>query len=71
MDCFRYIIVNTLHKGDNKDDNDDNDDNNNNYSFVCLYDMHQQMIKTSYKGENFCFKCFFPISLLQQGSACV
>jgi len=28
---FRYtsIIVNTLHKGDNKDD-DDNDDNNNN-----------------------------------------
>ena len=24
MFCFRYIIVNTLHKGDNKDD-DDND----------------------------------------------
>jgi hypothetical protein len=33
MVCFRYIIVNTLHKGDNKDnidDNDDNDDDNNN-----------------------------------------
>ena len=25
--CFRYIIVNTVHKGDNKDDDDD--DNNN------------------------------------------
>ena len=26
MVCFRYIIVNTLHKGDNKDDDDDYDD---------------------------------------------
>ena len=35
MVCFRYVIVNTLHKGDNEDDgdydgNDDDDDNNNN-----------------------------------------
>jgi len=31
MVCVRYIIVNTLHKGDNKDnDNDDDDDDNNN-----------------------------------------
>jgi hypothetical protein len=37
MVCCRYIIVNTLHKGDNKDDDDydyddddDDDDNNNN-----------------------------------------
>ena len=30
MVCFRYIIVNTLHKGDNKDDDDDDDNNNNN-----------------------------------------
>ena len=31
MICFRYIIVNTLRKGDdNKDDNDNNNDNNNN-----------------------------------------
>ena len=29
MVCFRYIIVNTLHKAHNKDD-DDNDENNNN-----------------------------------------
>jgi hypothetical protein len=27
---FRYIIVNTLHKGDNKDDDDDDKNNNNN-----------------------------------------
>jgi hypothetical protein len=26
MVCFRYIIVNTLHKGDNRDDDDDDDD---------------------------------------------
>jgi hypothetical protein len=31
MACFRYINVNTVHKGDNKDDDDiDDDDNNNN-----------------------------------------
>ena len=36
MVCFRYIIVNTLHKGDDRDDgdddddDDDDDDNNNN-----------------------------------------
>ena len=32
MVYFRYIIVNTLHKGDNndEDDNDDDDNNNNN-----------------------------------------
>jgi hypothetical protein len=27
---FRYIIVNTLHKGDDKDDDDDDNNNNNN-----------------------------------------
>ena len=33
MVCFRHIIVNTVHKGDNRDDDDDDDDdddNNNN-----------------------------------------
>jgi len=29
MVCFRYVIVNTLHKGENKDDDNDNDNNNN------------------------------------------
>jgi hypothetical protein len=28
MVCFRYISVNTLHKGDDDDDDDDNDNNN-------------------------------------------
>jgi len=36
--CLRYVIVNTLHKGDDKDDDndygDDNDDNNNNIILV-------------------------------------
>ena len=31
MVYFRYIIVNTLHKGDNKDDDDDDDDNISHY----------------------------------------
>jgi hypothetical protein len=30
MVCFRYIIVNTLHKGNKKDDDDDDNDNDNN-----------------------------------------
>jgi hypothetical protein len=30
MVCFRYVIVNTLYKGDSKDKNDDDDDDNNN-----------------------------------------
>ena len=30
MVCFRYITVNTVHNGDNKDDDDDDYDNNNN-----------------------------------------
>ena len=39
MVCFMYIIVNTLHKGDNNDDydddddDDDDDDNNNNNTY--------------------------------------
>jgi hypothetical protein len=28
--CFRYVIVNTLHKGGDKEDDDDDDDDNNN-----------------------------------------
>jgi ABC-type Zn2+ transport system substrate-binding protein/surface adhesin len=32
MVCFRYIIVNTLHEGDNQDGNDDDNDNNHNHN---------------------------------------
>ena len=28
MVCFKYITVNTLHKGDNKDDDDDDNSDN-------------------------------------------
>jgi hypothetical protein len=31
MVYFRYIIINTLHKGDNKDDDDDDDNNISHY----------------------------------------
>jgi hypothetical protein len=31
MVCLRYIIVNNLYKGDNKDGDDDDDDDNNKY----------------------------------------
>ena len=42
MVCFRYIIVNTLHKGDNKDnDDDDDDDVNNNNNFLINYTASQ------------------------------
>jgi len=34
MVCCKYIIVNTLHKGDNKDDDDDDDNNNNNNKYL-------------------------------------
>jgi hypothetical protein len=39
MVCFRYIIVNTLHTGDDKnggDDDDDDDNNNNNNNTVSM-----------------------------------
>jgi predicted glycosyltransferase len=34
---FRYISVNTLHKGDDDDDDDDDDDNNNSNYKICYY----------------------------------
>jgi hypothetical protein len=40
MVYFRYIIVNTLHKGENKDNDDDNNNNNNNNNntkFIASY----------------------------------
>jgi len=43
MLCFRYIIVNTLRNGDNKDDDDDYDDdddnNNNNNNNATMYPL--------------------------------
>ena len=34
MVCFRYLIVNTLHTGDNKDNNNNNN-NNGHKSCIC------------------------------------
>jgi hypothetical protein len=35
MVCFRYIIVNNLHTGDNKDDDgDDDDDDDDEHSLL-------------------------------------
>jgi hypothetical protein len=39
---YRYVIVNTLHKGDNKDDDDDDDDDNNNNNFTISGDKGDQ-----------------------------
>jgi hypothetical protein len=38
MGCFRYIVVNTLHKGDNKDDNDG--DNNKSHIYFVVHLFH-------------------------------
>jgi len=39
MVCFGYIIVNILHKGNNKDNNcnNNNNNNNNNNTLACRY----------------------------------
>jgi len=34
MVCFRYVIVNNVYKGDNKDDDDDNNNNRVEFAFV-------------------------------------
>ena len=46
MVCFRYIIVPTLHKGDNKDD-DNNNNNNNNTAFVFRDNKTEHVIDIS------------------------
>jgi hypothetical protein len=50
MVCFRYVIANTLHKGDNKDKGDDND--------VCLmmtYDSSNAQEKVIYANNTAIF----------------
>ena len=50
MICFRYIIVITLHRGDNKDDDDDDDDddnnNNNKVAYVDLCPRASRPVRT-------------------------
>ena len=40
MVCFRYVILNTLHKGNNKDDDNNDDDNNKSKSNICSSKGH-------------------------------
>jgi hypothetical protein len=45
MVCFRYIIVNTLHRGGTKDDDDDDDYNNNNNNLQAV--SHPSLLASS------------------------
>jgi hypothetical protein len=38
--CFRYIIANTMYRGDNKGNNNNNTNNNNNNNDRCEADHH-------------------------------
>ena len=52
MVCFRYIIVNNLYKGDNKDDDDnDDDDNNNNNNNNTYYSVQPYLALHTYDGK--------------------
>jgi hypothetical protein len=48
MFCFRYIIVNTLHKRDNKDDDNDDDDgdDDNNNNILMTYIFSNLVLRT-------------------------
>ena len=46
--CFRYIIVNTLHKGDNKDNNN----NNNNGHVTTVGDTNDIKVRCYYHSDN-------------------
>jgi hypothetical protein len=59
MVCFRYIVVNTLHKHNNKYNNNNNNNNNNNtqsLTFPKSFSLNTLIcsifIKTSYGGAS-------------------
>ena len=47
---FFQVIVNTLHKGDNKDDDDNNNNNNNNNKRTIPNDKSDVIIHDNKKG---------------------
>jgi hypothetical protein len=61
MVCFRYVIVNTLHKGDKKDDDDDDNNNNNNNN-----NNSSTLFKVTNNGFTGSSKCTILISTLVQ-----
>jgi hypothetical protein len=44
MVCFRWVIINTLHKGGNRDDDDDDNDSS---SFICSLNS----LRASYRSS--------------------
>jgi hypothetical protein len=56
MVCFRYISLNTLHKGDEEDDDDD-DDNNNNNIVVIVFNRRNMNTCTTDKLNICSVKC--------------
>ena len=55
--CLRYIIVNSLHKGDNRDDDDDDNINNNSVlnNITCSTYCKYRTAATLYTVEMWCF----------------
>jgi len=49
MVCFRYITVNTLHEGDNKDDNDDYADDGDNKIIIIIIIIKTAILGTSHR----------------------
>jgi hypothetical protein len=41
MVCSRFVIINTLHKGDKDDDDDEDDNNNNNNKDIVIRDIEK------------------------------
>jgi hypothetical protein len=58
MVCFRYIIVNTLHKGDDDDDDNTNtntnNNNNNNYYYYNVMKWVWVLFAEFYAMQNCC-----------------
>ena len=48
MVCFRYIIVNNLHKGDKKDDDDDD----MMMMIIIIIIIGKYMLKTNFKNKD-------------------
>jgi len=47
MVCLRYIVVHTVHKGDNMDYDDDDDNNNNNNNNIIVSILCNQRVQTN------------------------
>ena len=58
---FRYVIANTLRKGDKQDDDDDNDDNNNNNNNNnrCQRDSRQKVLLSNRDLSEDCYYYYY------------